>query len=113
MKKVANAVGLTAVCAAPLVGAADSRMPRTTRLQPTPARVAPTDITAGLWTLSANDRQVLAQLVQASNIIDALCLRQAWAGNGAMLSDLARDDSPEGRARPHYFLINKGPWSRL
>jgi hypothetical protein len=30
-----------------------------------------------------------------------------------MLADLARDQSPEGRARLHYFLINKGPWSRL
>src|SRR4029077_16252630 len=26
---------------------------------------------------------------------------------------LARDQSPEGRARLHYFLINKGPWSRI
>src|ERR1051325_10409139 len=30
-----------------------------------------------------------------------------------MLGDLARDQSPDGRARLHYFLINKGPWSRL
>ena len=30
-----------------------------------------------------------------------------------MLLDLAGDQSPEGRARLHYFLINKGPWSRL
>ena len=30
-----------------------------------------------------------------------------------MLNDLARDQSAEGRARLHYFLINKGPWSRL
>ena len=30
-----------------------------------------------------------------------------------MLLDLARDQTPEGRARLHYFLINKGPWSRL
>ena len=30
-----------------------------------------------------------------------------------MLLDLVRDETPEGRARLHYFLINKGPWSRL
>ena len=77
------------------------------------ARFAPTEITADLSKLSASDRQVLAKLVQASTIVDALFLRQAWAGNAAMLSDLARDDSAEGRARLHYFLINKGPWSRL
>jgi hypothetical protein len=30
-----------------------------------------------------------------------------------MLIDLARDDSPGGRDRLHFFLINKGPWSRI
>jgi hypothetical protein len=113
MKPIVSAVSLACVCAAALLGAQESRMPDTARLQQMAARFAPTDITADLSKLSANDRQVLAKLVQASKIIDALFLRQAWAGNSAMLSDLARDDSAEGRARLHYFLINKGPWSRL
>ena len=30
-----------------------------------------------------------------------------------MLVELAADDTPLGRARLHYFLLNKGPWSRL
>jgi hypothetical protein len=30
-----------------------------------------------------------------------------------MLLDLTRDQSAEGRARLHYFRLNKGPWSRL
>jgi len=30
-----------------------------------------------------------------------------------MLLDLAKDQTPERRVRLHYFLINKGPWSRL
>src|SRR5207302_7267210 len=42
-----------------------------------------------------------------------LFLRQVWAGNDAMLLDLVKDQTPTGRARLHYFLINKGPWSRL
>ena len=46
-------------------------------------------------------------------MLDGIFLRQVWFGNDAMLLDLARDESPEGRARLHYFLINKGPWSRL
>src|SRR4029079_9307566 len=29
------------------------------------------------------------------------------------LLSLAKDQTPAGRARLHYFLINKGPWSRL
>ena len=77
------------------------------------ARFAPTNIRADLSRLSAADRQVLAKLVEASKMIDALFLRQVWVGNEAMLLDLARNRTPEGRARLHYFLINKGPWSRL
>ena len=88
-------------------------MPDTGKLQGMAARFAPTDIGADLSTLAAGDRQVLAKLIQASKIMDALFLRQVWAGNDAMLLDLARDQTPEGRARLHYFLINKGPWSRI
>jgi peptidase M49-like protein len=84
-----------------------------TKLEQMTARFAPTEISADLSALSAADRQVLAKLVQASRIIDALFLRQVWAGNDAMLLDLVRDQTPEGRARLHYFLLNKGPWSRL
>ena len=77
------------------------------------ARFAPTDITADLSRLSADERTILAKLVEASKIYDALFLRQVWAGNETMLLDLIKDQTPEGRARLHYFLINKGPWSRL
>ena len=77
------------------------------------ARFAPTEITADLSKLSATDRQVLAKLVQASKIMDALYLRQVWTGNEKMVADLRQDVTPLGRARLHYFLINKGPWSRL
>jgi hypothetical protein len=76
-------------------------------------RFAPTDITVDLSRLSEGDRGVLAKLVEASKIIDGLFLRQVWEGNDGMLLDLARDRTPEGRQRLHYFLINKGPWSRL
>ncbi|MET0163462.1 MAG: hypothetical protein ABW318_00485, partial [Vicinamibacterales bacterium] len=83
------------------------------KLETMTARFAPTEIGADLSALSAGNRQVLAKLVQAAKLMDALYLRQVWAGNEAMLLDLVRDQSAEGRARLHYFLINKGPWSRL
>jgi hypothetical protein len=83
------------------------------RLEAMTTRFAPTEIGSDLSRLSANDRLILAKLVQASKIMDALYLRQVWAGNEAMMLDLIRDQSAEGRARLHYFLINKGPWSRL
>jgi hypothetical protein len=55
----------------------------------------------------------LTKLVEAAKVMDGIFLRQVWAGNEAMLLDLLRDQSRLGRARLHYFLINKGPWSGL
>jgi hypothetical protein len=102
------------VCAASvLVRAQEAAVPDAQRLQQMAARFAPTDITADVSTLSDADRRVLAKLVAASKIVDALFLRQVWAGNDAVMMDLVRDESPAGRARLHYFMINKGPWSRL
>jgi len=95
------------------LAAQETALPDATKLQQMAARFEPTEITADLSKLSDADRRVLAKLVEASKIIDALFLRQVWAGNQPMLLDLVRDQSPEGRARLHYFLINKGPWSRL
>ena len=89
------------------------QMPDPATLRTMAARFAPTEITADLSKLSAGDRRVLAKLVEASKVVDALFLRQVWNGNEAMLLELARDETPIGRARLHYFLINKGPWSRL
>ncbi len=77
------------------------------------ARFAPTDLTANISSLSPNDRKVLAKLIQASKIVDGLFLRQVWSGDVPMLLELAADQTAEGRARLHYFLINRGPWSRL
>ena len=97
----------------PATQTAQSAQSQPSDLGPKIARFAPTDIAADVSKLSAPDRRVLAKLVEASKMIDALFLRQVWFGNDAMLVDLARDESPDGRERLHYFLINKGPWSRL
>jgi hypothetical protein len=85
------------------------------------ARFAPVDIAADLSKLSDGDRQALARLIEAARLIDALFLRQVWAGNDALLQQLAHDTlapaagpaATPAAARLHYFLINKGPWSRL
>jgi hypothetical protein len=113
MRIVIAGVGLLVCAAAAFVRAQEAAVPDTQRLQQMAARFAPTEIGADLSKLSDADRRVLAKLVEASKIIDALFLRQVWAGNDAMLMDLVKDQSSEGRARLHYFLINKGPWSRL
>src|SRR2546428_11079392 len=95
------------------LAAQEPRVPGREELKRLSARFAPTEVAADLSKLSAADRRVLAKIVEAAKIMDALFLRQVWAGNEPMLLDLVRNESPAGRARLHYFLINKGPWSRL
>jgi len=82
-------------------------------LQQKSARFAPTDLTADITALPGNEREALAHMVRAAQVMDALFLEQAWAGNETLLQSLVRDDTPIGKARLHEFLINKGPWSRL
>jgi hypothetical protein len=77
------------------------------------ARFAPTEVTADLRALPDGERAALAKIVRAARLMDAIYLRQAWAGNGQLLFDLAQDSSPLGRARLQLFLIDKGPWSNL
>ena len=82
-------------------------------LQQKSARFALTDLTADISVLPPNERDALAHMIRAAQVMDALFLEQVWAGNEPMLYSLLRDESPAGRARLHEFLINKGPWSRL
>lgn len=87
--------------------------PELTKLQAMTVRFAPVDITADLSGLPPNEQRALAKLVEAGRVMDALFLRQVWGGNEAVLIRLLTDHTPVGQTRLHYFLINKGPWSRL
>jgi hypothetical protein len=91
-------------------------VPSSAELRTMTARFAPVDISADLSRLPDNERRALGKLVEAAKIMDALFLEQVWASNGAMLQELSRGavaKSPDADTRLHYFLINKGPWSRL
>ena len=79
------------------------------------ARFAPAEITADTTRLPQNERQALAKIVEAARLMDSLFLEQVWAGNDALLQQLARaaTRSADATTALHYFLINKGPWSRL
>src|SRR5688500_3412588 len=83
------------------------------RIETMARRFALVDLTADISSLPQNEREALGVLVRAAKVFDALYLRQVWEENETMLLDLARDTSPLGQARMRYFLINKGPWSRL
>src|SRR5262245_7728034 len=96
-----------------VLSAQERAVPSAVELQRLPSRFAPTDIEADVSKLTPVDRRVLAKLIVASKILDSLFLRQVWVGNEAMLLDLVRDETPIGKARLHFFLINKGPWSRI
>ena len=63
------------------------------------ARFAPTEISADLSKLSDADRRVLAKLVEASKIVDALFLRQVWAGNDGDAARPGRATSRRSAAR--------------
>ena len=87
--------------------------PMLTTLEARLARFAPADLTADISALPASERETLRLLIDASKIVDALYLEQVWAGNPALLLDLTRDRSALGQARLRYFILNKGPWSRI
>ncbi len=82
-------------------------------LQQKTARFAVTDLSADISGLPANEREALAHMVRAAQVMDALFLEQAWSGNETMFYTLVQDETPLGKARLHAFLLNKGPWSRL
>jgi hypothetical protein len=77
------------------------------------AQFAATPLTADLSALQADDRQVLAKLVQAAKLMNEIFLRQAWAGNPALREKLKTARGPHMAAAREYFRINFGPWDRL
>jgi hypothetical protein len=77
------------------------------------ARFAPAEIRADPSTLTPGDQKALQKLIDAARVIDDIFITQLWSGNAALREKLAKDTSPLGLARMHYFNLNKGPWSDL
>src|SRR5205085_12225124 len=82
-------------------------VPDAAQLNRMAARFAPTEIRVDTQRLPAEDRRALVKLIQASQLIDDIFLQQLWSGNQAMYSELKKDTTPLGRARLHYFWMNK------
>ena len=97
----------------PPAAAGEHAIPDEAGLRAATARFAPVDLGADISTLPENERRALAKTIEASRVMDALFLRQVWAGNEPLLLELLGDDSGLGQARVHAFVLNKGPWSRL
>ncbi len=77
------------------------------------SRFAPTPLRVDTSRLSSGDRQALVKLIEAARILNDIFLQQMWDGNLALYARLQKDTTPLGKARLHYFWINKGPWSEL
>jgi len=104
---------LLLAAAAPAAAADAAPLPGLSELKRLEAQYAPVDLRVDLLGLSQGDRRALARLVEAAEVMDALFLRQVWAGNEPVLLSLLEDPTLLGRARVAYFLRNKGPWDRL
>jgi hypothetical protein len=92
---------------------ASGSLPDLPELRRMAARFAPTEIAADISSLSAGDRAALRTLIQAARIVDDIYLEQKWSGNPALWRTLQKDRTELGKARRHYFWLNKGPWSEL
>jgi len=88
-------------------------MPDAAQLNAMAARFAPTPLRVDTSHLSAGDQQALPKLIEAARILNKIFMEQLWSGDLALYDKLRKDTSPLGRARLHYFWINKGPWSDI
>jgi hypothetical protein len=95
-----------------LLGAA-AAMPDLAQLEQMTARLAPVAIKVDTTRLSAGDRRALSKLVEAAHVMDGLFMDQLWSQNRAFYRQLQQDRTPLGKARAHYYWLNKGPWSDL
>jgi Peptidase family M49 len=76
-------------------------------------RFAPVELHVDISALSSGDKRALVKLIEASRIYNDVYMRQLWSENLALYAKLGKDTTPLGKARLHYFEINKGPWSEL
>ena len=74
---------------------------------------APVDVGADISALPPSERAALARIIDAARVMDALFLEQVWAGNPSLLLALQGERSAASRAQLAFFLVNKGPWSRV
>ncbi len=91
----------------------ESKYPDAAQLRAMTSRFVPTPIKVNTSELSAGDRKSLVKLIQAARILNTIFMQQYWSGDLALYQRLQTDHTPLGRARLHYFWINKGPWSAL
>src|SRR5215471_20531432 len=88
-------------------------MPDLAQLRQMTARFAPVTLHYDETSLSPGDRKALAKLIEAARVFNYVFMDQLWKGNRALYAQLQKDQTPLGKAKLHYFWLNKGPWSDL
>ncbi|MFN2382716.1 MAG: peptidase [Gemmatimonadota bacterium] len=86
----------------------------------TPAEIAdrvrqftPVELSADTTLLDARQKQVVAKLVEASDILHRVFLRQVWRENLQFRAEMADTSGPGLEAAREYYDIMAGPWDRL
>jgi hypothetical protein len=93
--------------------AISANIPDLAQLEKMTARFTPTELRVDVSKLDPGDRKALGKLIEASRVLNDIFLKQLWSGSPALYERLGHDTTPLGKARLHYFWINKGPWSEL
>jgi hypothetical protein len=106
-------IGVLTAPAAPKKVQKSAPPPGLAQLEKMASRFAPTSLRVDTSKLSAGDRQALVKLIEAARTVNDIFLKQMWSGNQALYARLQKDHSPLGKARLHYFWINKSPWSEI
>jgi hypothetical protein len=97
----------------PAPASSPNTAPTADELNQMAARFAPVNLEVDLSALSAGDKKALTKLIEAGRIVNHLFMQQFWSGDLALYQKLQQDKTPLGKARLHYFWINKGPWSEI
>lgn len=74
---------------------------------------APVTLTFDSTLLDADQKKIVKKLVQASDVLDEIFLRQVSSENPALRGRLAGASGPGMEAARGYFDIMYGPWDRL
>lgn len=73
----------------------------------------PVSLTADLSSFEEKEKTALKKLIQATDLLHELYLRQAWDGSPELRVKLAKDKSPLGQLQLKFFDQNTGPWAQL
>jgi len=104
---------LLGVTSIPVKAQKNEPLPDLAQLEKMANRFAPTPLRVDTSRLSTGDRQALVKLIEAARILNDIFMQQMWDGNLALYARLQKDATPLGKARLHYYWINKTPWSDL